>query len=198
MFVELFAPKGSLSADQRRQVAELLGSPREFVPEAERHAGITEVFGSLFHVVVHEPEVWVAGGQVLEPGGPAQYVVRVHVPGPWRKEMSEFVISWATKALATVIGDAARPYQEPVVQVHVLGVPEGGIGLLGEVARSARIVEMMGEPYRADLAAGRAVEDPLCGVIVPLDDAAITLEVDGQVHAFCCAGCRDQFAAKLG
>ncbi|SEG51249.1 hypothetical protein SAMN02982929_02461 [Saccharopolyspora kobensis] len=30
MSVELFAPKGSLSTDQRRQVAELLGSPGEF------------------------------------------------------------------------------------------------------------------------------------------------------------------------
>lgn len=198
MFVELFAPRGALSAGQRRQVAESLGSPAEFVPEAERHAGITEVFGSLFHVVVHEPEIWIAGGQVLEPGGPAPFVIRVHVPGPWRKEMSEFIIDWATKALAAVIGDADRPYREPVVQVHVLGVPEGGIGLFGKPAPSARIVELMSEPYQADLAAGKAVEDPLCGVIVPLDDAAITLEVDGRVHAFCCAGCRDQYAAKLG
>ncbi|MER7010383.1 hypothetical protein ABT324_02995 [Saccharopolyspora sp. NPDC000359] len=192
MFVELFAPKGALSSDQRRRVAELLGALDRFVPDEDRHAGISEVFGALFHVVVHESAVWVTGGEVLEPGAPARFVVRVHVPGPWRKDMSEYVVSHTTEAVAAVAGP------EAAVQVHVLGVPEGGIGLNGQVATSTRIVEMMGEPYLADLEAGKAVRDPLCGVIVPLNEDAITLEVDGAVHGFCCAGCREEYVAKLG
>jgi YHS domain-containing protein len=82
------------------------------------------------------------------------------------------------------------------VLVHVLGVSEGGIGLDGEVRTSVDLVAMLGEPYQDDLAAGRAVKDPLCGVVVPLNETAITLEQDGTVYAFCCTGCRDTFVAR--
>lgn len=107
MFIELFAPKGALSADRRRLVALRLGSLREFVPTEDSHAGIARVFGSMFHVVVHEPEVWVAADQIVEPAAPP-YVVRVHVPGPWRKDLSEYVVSHVTKALAEVVADDAE------------------------------------------------------------------------------------------
>lgn len=190
MFVELFAPEGALSADQRRRVARLLGSVQALAPSEEDHAGVATVFGSMFHVVVHEPEVWVNADRLYEPGTPPVYVVRVHVPGPWRKDMSETVIAHVTKAL-TEVDD-----REPEVQVHVLGVPEGGIGLHGQATTSTQLVELMSQPYEAGLADGTALRDPLCGVIVPLNDNAVTLEVDGTTYAFCCAGCREEFVEK--
>jgi hypothetical protein len=196
MFIELFAPHGALSADQRRRVALRLGSLREFAPAEEVHAGTATVFGAMFHVVVHEPRVWVAADQLVEPDAPAVYVVRVFVPGPWRKDMSETIVSHVTKALAEVDDDGERPYREPVVQVHVLGVPEGGFGLYGQVKTSTQLVELMSEPYEADFAAGKALKDPLCGVIVPLNDTTVTLELDDTLYGFCCAGCRDEFVEK--
>lgn len=45
-----------------------------------------------------------------------------------------------------------------------------------------------------ELAQGTAA-DPVCGMTVELD-GAITLELDGVTHAFCCTGCRDVFLAR--
>jgi hypothetical protein len=191
MFVELFAPKGTLDADRRRRVAERLGSLHELTEGEESiGAGTAQVFRSMFQVVVHEPDVWVAAERVHDPADRPRYLVRVYVPGPWRKDMSQAVVSYVTKVLIDSDG------RDPIVQVHVLGVPEGGIGLDGQVRTSEAIVEMMSAPYQDDLATGRAARDPLCGVIVPMDDDAVTLEEDGVLHAFCCAGCRDAYVDK--
>ncbi|MEU8245493.1 YHS domain protein [Nonomuraea sp. NPDC048916] len=187
IFVELFVPRGSLDADRLRRVAERLGSLYELAEGEHMQAGTADVFRSLFQVVVHEPEVWVAGER---PVTTPRYVVRAHVPGPWRKDMSGPIISYVTRVLRQEDG------REPVVHVHVLGVPEGGIGLDGRATTSTGIVDLLNEPYKAELASGRAVRDPLCGMIVLLDDTAITLEVDGTRHGFCCEECRDAFAER--
>ncbi|MFB4290684.1 YHS domain protein [Nonomuraea sp. ATR24] len=190
MFIELFVPKGVLDSD-RRLVAERLGSLHELTGGGELIGDATaEVFRSMFQVVVHEPDVWVAAGRALGPGDRPRYLVRVYVPGPWRKDMSEAVVSYATKVLRESDG------RDPDVQVHVLGVPEGGIGLNGRATTSEGIVELLNAPVEADLAAGRAARDPMCGVIVPLDDDAVTLEEDGVLHAFCCSGCRDVYVDR--
>ncbi|MFG1946807.1 YHS domain protein [Nonomuraea sp. NPDC048826] len=191
MFVELFTPWGNLDATGRRLVAGRLGSLCELTGGgAPVGDGTAEVFRSMFQVVVHEPEVWVAGDRPLGPADRPHYLVRVYVPGPWRKDMSHTVIEYVTRVINEVDGG------NPAVQVHVLGVPEGGIGLDGRARTSAEIVDLLSEPHQAELGAGRAARDPLCGVIVPLGDDAITLEADGTLHAFCCAGCRDAYVGR--
>ncbi|MEQ6901918.1 XdhC family protein [Nocardioides sp. YIM 152588] len=40
--------------------------------------------------------------------------------------------------------------------------------------------------------------DPVCGMSVVAGPDAIRLEVDGEAFYFCCAGCRDAFAAQRG
>lgn len=195
MFVELFAPKGVLGAEERRRLVMRLGALEGLVPEEQRHAGVGPVFGSMFHVVVHEPEHWVRAGRLVEPETNPVFVVRIHVPGPWRKDMSEYLVQHVTGVL-TKFADETGTARQASVQVHVLGVPEGGLGVDGQVRTSTRLVDMMGEPYEEDLAAGRALRDPLCGVIIPLNDHAVTLELDGTLYGFCCAGCRDEFVAE--
>jgi len=45
-------------------------------------------------------------------------------------------------------------------------------------------------------APGTAI-DPICGLIVTLTDATITLEYEGTTYAFCCVGCRTVLAEQL-
>jgi YHS domain-containing protein/phenylpyruvate tautomerase PptA (4-oxalocrotonate tautomerase family) len=193
MFIELFASRGALDAAARERVAERLGSVWELTEGEGVLPEAMGVLASLFQVVVHEPDTWVIDGQALAPDAAPYFTVRVHVPGPWRKAMSDHVIAYTTAILTEAVGGSGR---EPVVHVHVLGVPEGGIGVGGKPVTSDGIVEMMSRPYEPDMAAGRAVKDPLCGVTVPLNETSVTLELDGTVYGFCCAGCRDEFADK--
>jgi YHS domain-containing protein len=139
-------------------------------------------------VVVHEPETWVVGDRPLDGDGPYPYMVRVHTPGPWRKDISGHVIASFTRAVTDVDPDAA-------VQVHVLGVPEGGIGVRGEAKTSAALVDMMNEPLKQDYAEGRALKDPICDMLVS-PDTAPTLEWEGTLYGFCCEGCREEFVRK--
>ena len=48
-----------------------------------------------------------------------------------------------------------------------------------------------GLPAHAD----RVAVDPVCGMQVPLTPDAVTLDAEGATHYFCCAGCRERFAA---
>lgn len=196
IFIELFVPANTLRPEQRQELARRVGSVSELTEGEGLHAGWAEVIGSLFQVVVHEPEIWVADQETVDPQGPPRYLVRVYVPAPWRKDMSAHMISYITKVISEVDGQPERFGTQPVVQVHVLGVSEGGIGLYGRATSSEEIVEMISAPYADELAAGRALVDPLCGVTVPLNDDAVTLELDGTLYAFCCADCREAFVRK--
>ena len=198
IFVELTTAKGNLDPEQRLRVAQRLGSMHELSGGAEVQPGTAEVFRSMFQVVIHEPEAWVVGEEPLAPADAPRYVVRAYVPAPWRKDLSQPLIAHVTKVLSELGADdqRAEPGRGPAVLVLVLGISEGAIGLDGVPRTSTDLVEMLGEPYRDDLAAGRAVKDPLCGVIVPLNDNAITLDLDGTRYGFCCAGCRDTFVAR--
>ena len=195
IFIELFVPRGTLDGDRRRRLAEALGDVTRLARGEEMQEGWKRVMGSLLQVVVHEPEVWVVDQGVAADGVP-RYVVRAHVPGPWRKSMAQSLVEHVTEAVAEIEDDPRRPYREPVVQVQVVGVAEGSLGVLGRSVDSDGIVELMNEPYREDYEQGRAVVDPLCGVYVVLDESAVTLERDGVLHGFCCAGCRDAFIEK--
>lgn len=68
--------------------------------------------------------------------------------------------------------------------------------LVSERARAGAQVAEGGIPADEPLP-GTAV-DPVCGMTVALTDNAITLEHEGTTYAFCCAGCRDSFAAQHG
>ncbi|MFE3461715.1 YHS domain protein [Nocardiopsis aegyptia] len=193
MFIELFASPGALDADTRERVAERLGSVWELTEGEGILPEAMAVLGSLVQVVVHEPVTWVGSERALAPDSAPHFMIRVHVPGPWRKAMSDHVVAYTTAILTESVAGSGR---EPVVHVHVLGVPEGGIGVAGKPVTSDGIVEMMSEPYEQDRADGRAVKDPLCGVTVPLNESAVTLELDGTLYGFCCADCREEFAAK--
>jgi len=185
MFTEVFVPKGRLTADRRRRLAQgfmgcMTGAGEEM---DERQAA---VFASQFQVVVHEPETWVVGSDLA--GDPPPYLVRVHVPGPWRKDTSEHIITTYTRLIVEEDPGAA-------VQVHVLGVADGSMGVRGEAKTSTGLVEMMNDPLRQDLAEGRAVVDPICDMIVMLDKAP-TLEWEGTLYGFCCKDCRTEFVKR--
>ncbi|WP_019610674.1 hypothetical protein [Nocardiopsis sp. CNS-639] len=195
-FIELFVPKGALAPERLRRLAERLGTVTELTEGEEIQPGWEQVLGSLMQVVVHEPEVWVVGQRVLGADAAPRYAVRFHVPGPWRKAMSDALVSYATRVVADAEADAERPYREPVVQVQVVGVTEGSLGVYGRAVDSDALVELISEPYAEDLARGRAVRDPLCGVAVPLNDTAVTLEWKGTLHGFCCSDCREEFLRK--
>ncbi|MGQ4271455.1 YHS domain-containing protein [Nocardiopsis changdeensis] len=192
IFIELFVPRGTLDGDRRRRLAEALGDVTRLARGEDMQDGLRQAVGSLLQVVVHEPEVWVVDQGVAADGAP-RYVVRAHVPGPWRKAVAGAVVEYVTEAVAEVEDDPRRPYREPVVQVQVVGVAEGSLGVLGRAVDSAAIVDLMNEPRREDYEQGRALLDPVCGVYVVLDESAVTLERDGVLHGFCCAGCRDAF-----
>ncbi|NYH54896.1 YHS domain-containing protein [Nocardiopsis arvandica] len=196
MFIELFVPEGTLAPERLRRLAERLGTVAELTEGEKIYEGWEQVLGSLFQVVVHEPRVWVVDQHALGADAAPRYMVRFHVPGPWRKAMSGAVVAYATKVISEVEADSGRPYREPVVQVQVMGVTEGSMGVFGKAVDSEGIVEMMSDPYREDLARGRAARDPLCGVIVPLNDDTVTLEWEGTLHAFCCSDCREEFLRK--
>lgn len=50
---------------------------------------------SIDHVLVHEIGTWIVDGRAL---GPPRHVVRVCVPGPWRKAVSPFLVGAITLA----------------------------------------------------------------------------------------------------
>ncbi|WP_280270105.1 hypothetical protein [Nocardia wallacei] len=202
MFIELFLSAGALDPAQRRRAAQRLGTIHELGAgepgSGEEHMAprSAAVFASMVQVVVHEPQLWVAGEHALTAQDPPHCLIRIHVPGPWRKDMSETLISYATRIVSDEFDDTELPYRRPTVQVHVVGISEGSVGMLGRMMKSEDLVEMLSDPYRADAESGTALQDPMCGVLVPLDDNTATLEIDGELYAFCCRGCRAEYVAK--
>lgn len=202
MFVELFVPKDALSTEERRRISERL---MQTMSEESAPAAVIEAWRSISQMVVHEMDVWIVGGRVVEPTEPPRFVVRVSVPGAWRKEMAAWLIPRITQVLAEADADPQRLYREPHAWVHVVGLPEGSCGAFGQVMRSSDILLMVTKPFREapegsiptrQLAPGTAV-DPICGMTVALTDTTITLEHAGATYAFCCAGCRMVFAEQL-
>jgi YHS domain-containing protein/phenylpyruvate tautomerase PptA (4-oxalocrotonate tautomerase family) len=202
MLIELFAPKGALSKEQRRDLGERL---IEVMSEESAPAEVIEAWRGISQVVFHEPDTWIVGGRVVDPTEPPRYIVRVSVPGAWRKEMSAHVISRFTQVLAEADENPQRLYLEPHAWVHIIGIPEGSFGAFGQVMRSTDIIKMVTEPFRAapegripadEPAPGSAI-DPICGMTVVLTDTSITLEHEGTTYAFCCVGCRTVFAEQL-
>jgi YHS domain-containing protein len=209
MFLELFVPRGALDADGLRGLAERLtmrqllthvDALRDVIGAQEASSanpGVVDFLDSLNHVVVHEIGAWIAGSRALDPAEPPRYVVRVSVPGPWRKDLTAFLVASITRALAQADGDPERPYREPHVEVQVVGVPEGGYGVFGRVVGESALLEMISRaktdvPEPDDPA---ALIDPVCGMVAT--DTVATLEHDGTTYGFCSAGCRRHYADQL-
>lgn len=203
MFTEVFVPKGALTHEERVRLAERLttrglhDNPRVRAEAGVERAdpGVLDFLEGITHVLVHEVDVWVAGGRQFDPAEPPRYVVRVHVPGPWRKDLSEHLIDRLTRALAESDSDPDRLYRRPHAEVHVLGVPEGGYGAFGHAVGQAAMTDLISEAIRGtgEAPPGMAV-DPVCGSMVPVQGPrAVTAEVDGTAYGFCCSGCRRTF-----
>ena len=209
MFLELFVPRGTLRAEQFQQLADQLtmkqllthvDAIRDVMDASEMataNAGVLDFLDSINHVVVHEIGIWIVDSRRLDPTEPPRYVARVHVPGPWRKAMSPFLIASITRALSQTETDSERVYQKPHVEVHVMGVPEGGYGVFGRVIGESALLEMISQaktdtPVPAD---SSMLIDPVCGMVA--SEMVEALEHEGTVYGFCSPGCRRHFADKL-
>lgn len=206
MFTEVLVPAGAFSWEERARLARRLtirglygdGQPGMADDDERADPGVLAFLETITHVVVREVDVWVVDGAVMDAEARPRYVVRIHVPGPWRKDLSEQLISRVTRALAEFDHDPDGLYREPFAEVHVLGVPEGGYGAYGRVIGQSALAELISDAREgiADVPEGMAL-DPVCGMAVRLDRPdAVTAEVDGTLHGFCCTHCRGEFLSR--
>lgn len=209
MFLELFVPRGTCSAEQLHDLAGQL-TMRRLLAHADAlrdvvdasaassaNSGVLDFIDEVNHVVVHEIGTWIAGGRPLGRAGPPRYLARAYVPGPWRKAMSAFLIASITRAISQASPDPGRCYHEPCVEVHVIGVPEGGYGIFGRVAGESALLDMISEAKTDSPAPGDpgALVDPVCGMAA--SDMVHTLDHQGTTYGFCSPGCRRHFAGKI-
>lgn len=204
MFTEVFVPAGALDREERTRLARrltvrgLYGGAQQSPTDGERaDPGVLAFLETITHAVVHEADVWVADGDVVDDAAP-RYVVRVYVPGPWRKDLSAELVSRITRVLAEFDADPDRLYREPVAEVHVLGVPEGGYGAYGRVVGQSALADLISDARQGidDVPEGMAV-DPVCGMTVRIDrPGAVIADVDGTRYGFCCTHCRGEFLAR--
>lgn len=202
MFVEVFAPKGTLGQEQRRRVAERLVT--EVMSAEGAPAAVIERARAIAQAVVHQPDAWTVGGRPVDPTEDPRYVVRVSVPGAHLTDgMRAELVARVTRVLSEVDEDPRRLYREPSAWVHIVEIPDGNIGAFGHVMRTSDIVKMAvtgervvpdGDP--ADARTPDTAVDPICGMTVALTETAITLERDGVTYAFCCVGCRTVFVEQ--
>jgi YHS domain-containing protein len=200
LFIELFAPKGALSEEQRRRLSQRLVT--ELVAAEGTPPGVIERIRGISWLVVHEPDVWTVGGRAVESTEDPRYVVRVSVPaGHLHDGMRAEIVTRITRVLAQVDDDPQRLYQQPDAWVHIVELSEGNTGAFGQVVRTADIVKLTVQGKRPEAVVPSAeppstAVDPICGMTVTLTDTAITLEHDGTTYAFCATACRDLFAAQ--
>lgn len=195
LFIELRVPKGAFDEQERRDLASRLTGRRLLAAAGDGDAsaadpGVIDLLDSLTHVVVREEEIWVVGGELLDPSLGARYVVNVIV-GMWGKEMGDHLIS----RIAAELADGAPG---PAAVINVISVPEGGYGLHGKVCRSADMLQLIenAKTETASPAPAGMVVDPVCGATLRLEDA-VMLEREGRTYGFCCPHCRGHFAKRL-
>ena len=200
LFVELFAPRGTLSPLQRQHISERLvpalifaeGAPPDLI-ERGREMG---------WLVVHEPEVWTVAGR---PAESPRFVVRVNVPaGHFDDTLRAEVVSRVTRVLSEIDGDPDRLYRQPHAWIHLNEIPDGNAGAFGRTIPTADIINYVvtgnvPEPDApSDERSAETVIDPICGMTVALDGSAITVEHNGTTYGFCSPACRDIFSAQHG
>ncbi|MFW5418076.1 YHS domain-containing protein [Nocardiopsis sp. CNT-189] len=204
-FIEVFIPKGSLDPERRRLLMQRLGSVDELLMGEPMHPEAERTMRSCYQAVLHEQEIWTVGGALWTEGDPARYVVRLQVPGSWRKEMAEHLIPIFLRIIGEIDGDPEGVAGEPRALVHAVGVPEGSVGVFGGPMRSEDLGLKIGQSFREARRRGEtepgprpgAVYDPMCGMTIDLATAEFTLEHGGEVYGFCCDPCRTSFRKEL-
>ena len=202
MLMELFVPKGALTAERRLRVSERLVA--EVMSAENAPADLIDRGRAMTYVVVHESDAMVGGRPAAATASP-HYVVRVSVPAEHNTDgIRAELVARMTRVLAEVDDDPQRLYQEPHLWVHIIEVPDGNMGAFGRVVRIGDIMKLVVNPGAiptgrgtppAEEAPATAI-DPICGMTVALTATAITLVQDGTTYAFCCTACRDVFAAQ--
>ncbi|TLW90646.1 YHS domain-containing protein [Saccharomonospora piscinae] len=197
MLVEVHTRAGVLTAGQRAEIN------RRFIQsttgdDGEGHAPETlREARRWMRLVFHEAADSFVDEERESGDVPPRFLVRVSVPGAWRKDTAGHLIKEMTRALAEVAcGD--RAFEQPDVWVHVLGVPEGGIGVFGTPMGAEDLVRLLTRahresPRRPERMPEGSGYDPVCGMVVPLRHAAAVAEHDGETYAFCSKGCHHVF-----
>lgn len=193
LYVEVLAPAGTLDDDDRAELGRRLSARTLLAADGATDPGVLDLFASLSHVVVREPESWFADGARVGADLP-RYLVTVRA-GAWAKEMAGLLVRTVSAEMAAFAAEHGRP--EPRVQVQVLGVTDDGFGVDGVVYG---FTELAGLVERArvrdpDAAPPGTYIDPTCGAAVPTADAVIA-EVAGRTYGFCCTGCRGRFVKR--
>lgn len=202
MLMEVFATKNALNQEQRAKLSQRLVN--EVMRADKAPAAMIERTRAFTYVVIHELEL-MPGGQEMTSGSPPHYLVRMTIPagnGAHAMRSGE-VVDRITRVLAEVDGDSDRLYQELAAWVQIIEVPDGNMGVYGQVARIGDLMKMVLTPgYKPDdqaapsKSAVPSLIDPICGMSVPLDEHAITAVQDGTTYAFCSTACRDLFLSR--
>ena len=139
--IEVFTPKGSLSEEQRKVIAEDLFAE---VLAAEG-APDNEAARSISWVLIHDVETWSVGGQEVGAGEPPRFIVKVSVPkGALNDERRADMMARVNALLAKSDPDPSR-FQSPLAAwVHINEVPDGNWGAAGNVVRVADVAALMG------------------------------------------------------
>ncbi|MDT0468153.1 tautomerase family protein [Streptomyces gibsoniae] len=129
--VTVNAPKGRLSLEQRRSLAQTL-TDAVLVPEVGQFAPAARA-GFQVHFVEREPDMMAIGGRLLADMGPGPDVMTIDVAvmdGDWRREVRAEVIERILAALAEACG---LPEPSPAWWVNFRVIDEGSWGSSGGV-----------------------------------------------------------------
>ncbi|MPY60388.1 tautomerase family protein [Streptomyces spongiae] len=133
------SPKGRLSLEQRRTLAETL-TDAVLVPEVGQFAPPARV-GFQVHFVEREPDMMAIGGRLLTDVGPDADVMVIDVAvmdGDWRQEVRTAVIERILAALADACG---LPQPSPTWWVNFRVIDEGSWGSSGGVLSVLSLVD---------------------------------------------------------
>jgi phosphoenolpyruvate-protein kinase (PTS system EI component)/YHS domain-containing protein len=94
---------------------------------------------------------------------------------------------------------SVNPSQVPVLRRHLAGLTQDDCRTLAEACLRAKTVDEVrrqlrrsSAPFDKPMPVGQAI-DPVCGMVVRIEDARFTLEREGRRYYFCCAPCMRQF-----
>ncbi|MFF7984055.1 hypothetical protein ACFZDK_33910 [Streptomyces sp. NPDC007901] len=209
ILIEVFAPAGVLDPARHQEVGKRLIDALMGTEDAHAEA-VMDSARALTQVLIHEPAAWITGDRPpVDPADSPRYLIRVSAPAAWRKEMSAHAIDRLTQALADTEAEAGRDpdrlRDQPHALIHVVGIPEGSLGMCGRTMGSLDLIQHMTAPHRGAIANSPTDElppgtviDPVCGMTVDLNSTDLTLEVEDTVDGFCNGQCRRIFADEHG
>ncbi|MGW3726581.1 tautomerase family protein [Streptomyces sp. NPDC000851] len=137
--ITVSAPKGRLSKEQRRKLAETL-TDAVLVPEVGQFAPAARV-GFQVHFVEREADMMAIGGRLLADAGPDADVMVIDVTvmdGDWRQEVRAEVIERVLAAMADACG-LAEP--SPAWWVTFRVIDEGSWGSRGGVLSALSLLD---------------------------------------------------------